>query len=163
MTPGARCDGSGPASSGTHQNLMCLYGGSETLEFCDLSFGTISAAVDRLGNAFLPAFEHIPNLLDRTSARIPQPALRAARSQRDPISSVLTRLGSEQERQSDPHSKTDQQTQYSSSLCHGVFPSCKVLSEILWRVSFAAMADSASDFTLTGACFSIRKFGFSRK
>src|SRR5580700_8079408 len=129
MISGARCDGSGPASTGTHQNLMCLYGGSETLEFCDLSFGTISAAVDHLGNAFLPAFEHIPHLLNRTSARIPQPAPRAARSQRDPISSVLTRMGSEQERQSDPHAKTDQQTQYSPSLCHGVFPSCKVLSE----------------------------------
>src|SRR4029077_17047906 len=100
-----------------------------------LSFGTISAAVDHLGNAFLPAFEHIPHLLNRTSARIPQPALRAPRSQRDPISSVLTRLGSEQERQSDPHAKTDQQTQYSTSLCHGVFPSCKVLSEILHQTS----------------------------
>src|ERR1700756_5288229 len=102
--------------------------------------------MDRFGNAFLPAFEHIPNLLDRTPARVPQPAPRAARSQRDPISSVLTRLGSEQQRQSDPHAKTDQQTQYSPSLCHGVFPSCKVLSDILWRVSFAAMA-AASDFT----------------
>jgi hypothetical protein len=71
-------------------------------------------------------------------------------------------LGSEQERQSDPHAKTDQQTQYSPSLCHGVFPSRKVLSEILWRVSFAAVADSASDFTLAGACFSLCAFCFSR-
>jgi len=94
----------------------CEIKGRKRLELSNFCLRAISAASNSPGDGLLAAFEHIPHLLDGTPARSPQLAPGATRGVGNPISSVFAGLGGEQERQSDSHSKTNQQTQYCASL-----------------------------------------------
>src|SRR5207253_6900635 len=103
-----------------------------TLEFSDF-FGAVAAASNRPGDAFLATFQHIAHLLDRAAAGSAQTAPRTARSERNPASRIFPGLGSEQKRQPDSDSKTDQQTQYGVSLRHDIPLSEIALNEVWCR------------------------------
>jgi len=85
--------------------------GKLPLEISDLFFlRAVPSATDHLRNALLTAFEDIAHLLNRTAIRVPQTPPCPTGSERDPISGIFTRLGSEQKRQPASYSKTNHQT-----------------------------------------------------
>jgi hypothetical protein len=110
----------GAAGAYAKRKISFRFKKEERLKLTDLCFGAISAPSDSFGDGLLAAFEHIPHLLDGKPARGPKLASSATRGVGNPISSVFARLGSQQKRQSDSDSKTDQQTQYGASLCHDI-------------------------------------------